>query len=113
MTARHRLPNRRRARAFDLQHRDSLYRAHVGFFDDGSPAELFSNSAKQNSTLDAFASDAAILLSLLLQRGASVSEIGHSLKRNPDGSPASVIGEAIDLLLKEIGADHNTIAGAP
>jgi hypothetical protein len=104
MTARHRLPNRRRARAFDLQHRDSLYRAHVGFFDDGRPAELFLNSAKQNSTLDAFASDAAILLSLLLQRGVSVSEIGHSLKRNPDGSPASVIGEAIDLLLKEIDA---------
>ena len=30
MTARERLPNRRRSRAFDLQHRrrDSLYRAH-------------------------------------------------------------------------------------
>jgi hypothetical protein len=41
---------------------------------------------------------------LLLQRDASVLEMGHSLKRNPDGSPASVIGEAIDLLLKEIFA---------
>jgi hypothetical protein len=98
MNVREKLPNRRPARAFALQHRDSLYRAHVGFFADGRPAELFLDAAKANSTLDAFASDAAILVSLLLQNGAKVSEIGHSLRRNPDGTPASVIGEALDLL---------------
>jgi hypothetical protein len=93
-----RLPNRRRAVALELVHRDRQFRAHVGFFDDDTPAELFINAEKQNSPLDAFANDGSILLSQLLQRGATLAEIGHSLKRNPDGSPASVIGEAVDAL---------------
>jgi hypothetical protein len=99
MNKRRLLPNRRRARASSLHHRDILYRAHVGFFEDGKPAELFINAQKHcDSALDAFASDAAILVSLLLQHGVSVAEIGHSIKRNRDGSPASVIGAAIDLI---------------
>jgi hypothetical protein len=100
MSARNRLPNRRGAVAFNFAHRGMWFRAHVGFFPDGRPAELFLNAEKQNSALDGFGSDAAILLSLCLQRGANLAEIGHSLKRNPDGSPASVIGEAVDALLK-------------
>src|SRR5258708_6207148 len=97
MTAtRERLPNRRPAIAFDFQHRGMRYRAHVGFFENGAPAELFIDSSKQNSALDCFANDGAILVSLLLQNGTTLPEIGHSLKRNPDGSPASLIGEAVE-----------------
>ena len=47
---------------------------------------------KQNSALDAFAADAAILISLLLQYGASPAEIGHALRRAPSGEPATLIG---------------------
>jgi hypothetical protein len=48
--------------------------------------------------LDAFAADAAILLSLLLQHGATLGEIGHALRRSPNGTPASLIGVVIDRL---------------
>jgi hypothetical protein len=104
MTARERLPNRRPAAAVEFAHRDALYRAHIGFFQGDKPAELFINAQQQNSTLDAFAGDAAILVSLLLQHGVTPLAIGHSLKRNPDGTPASVIGAAVDVLLQIEGA---------
>jgi hypothetical protein len=98
MTARARLPNRRRAVAQEIEHAGHRYRMHVGYFPDGAIGELFVDAAKQNSALDAFAADSAILLSLLLQRSATPAEIGHALRRNPDGSPASLIGAVIDQL---------------
>jgi hypothetical protein len=95
--ARNRLPNRRGAVAFDFTHRDQRFRAHVGFH-AGAIAELFLDGARPNSALDALAADAAILISLLLQRDSSPSEIGHALRREPNGSPASLIGAAVDRL---------------
>jgi hypothetical protein len=35
---------------------------------------------------------------LLLQHGATPAEIGHALRRSPDGAPASLIGAAVDRL---------------
>jgi hypothetical protein len=97
-SSRRRLPARRSAVALEIEHAGHRYRMHVGYFNDGSLGELFLNAGKQNSALDAFAADAAILVSLLLQRGASPAEIGHGLRRNPDGSPASLIGAVVDRL---------------
>jgi hypothetical protein len=95
---RRRLPQRRAATAFDFRHADQPYRAHVGFFPEGTAAELFLDSSRPNSALDALAADSSILISLLLQYGASPAEIGHALRRGPDGSPASLIGAAVDQL---------------
>jgi hypothetical protein len=96
-----RLPNRRAAIAVTFEHAGQRYRAHIGHHRDGAVAELFLDAAKQNSALDAFASDSAILISLLLQRGSSPAEIGHALRRNPDGTPASLIGAAVDVIAGE------------
>ena len=105
MTNRTRLPNRRNAIAFGFQHGHQSYRAQVGHFPEGiGIAELFLDAAKPDSTLDAFAADAAILISLLLQHGASVAEIGHALRRCPNGEPASLIGAVIDQLKQVEGA---------
>jgi hypothetical protein len=95
---RRRLANRRGALSWDFEHQHLRYRAHVAFFDDGKCAELFLDSAKPDSAVDALDTDAAILISLLLQRGAPLSEIAHALRRNPSGLPASLIGEAIHQL---------------
>ena len=92
------LPNRRGAVAISFTHRDQRFRAHIGYFAGGGLAEIFLDAARPDSALDAFAADAAILISLLLQRGSSPVEIGHALRRAPDGSPASLIGAAIDQL---------------
>jgi hypothetical protein len=95
------LATHRHQLALEFVHADLKYRAHVGFFANGNqPAELFLDSSKPNSAIDAFASDAAILISLLLQRGSSVTEIGHALRRTPNGEAASLIGAAIDELSK-------------
>jgi hypothetical protein len=99
MTARRRLPHRRGAVALDIEHAGHRYRMHVGHFPDGAVGEVFLDAAKQNSTLDAFATDAAILLSLLLQHGAQPAQIGHALRRSPNGAPASLIGAVVDELL--------------
>ena len=98
MTARRRLPHRRGAVALDIEHAGPHSRMHVGYFLDGAVGEVFLDAAKQNSMLDAFAADAAILLSLLLQHGTFPAEIGHALRRSPNGAPASLIGAVVDEL---------------
>jgi hypothetical protein len=98
MTARRRLPPRRGAVAVDIEHAGHRYRMHVGYFPDGAVGEVFLDATKQNSMLDAFAADVGILLSLLLQYGAPPAEIGHALRRSPNGAPASLIGAVVDEL---------------
>jgi hypothetical protein len=98
MTARRRLPHRRGAVALDIEHAGHRYRIHVGYFPDGAVGEVFVDTTKQSSTLYALAADAAVLLSLLLQHGALPAEIGHALRRSPNGAPASLIGAVVDEL---------------
>ena len=100
---RRRLPNRRRAIALSLEHNGHHFRMHIGYFADGTIGELFLDAAKQNSALDAFAADAAILISLLLQHGATPAAIGHALRRMPSGAPASLIGAVVDRLAAKAG----------
>lgn len=108
MTDRARLPNRRAIETVAFEHDDQRFKVGlgrrllamstqgVGVF--GPVQEVFINAQKPNSSVDCLASDGAILLSLLLQYGCPVATIAHAMKRNPDGSPASPLGFAADLL---------------
>ena len=96
--SRRRLPQRRAAIAVEVEHAGHHFRMQIGCFSDGALGEVFLDAAKQNSALDAFAADAAILLSLLLQHGATLGEIGHALRRVPDGTAASLVGAVVDRL---------------
>jgi hypothetical protein len=98
MSDRRRLPQRRGAIAVELEHAGHRFRMQIGCFPDGTPGEVFLDAAKQNSGLDAFAADAAILISLLLQHSATPAEIGHALRRSPDGTAASLVGAVVDRL---------------
>ena len=95
---RHCLPQRRGAIAVELEHAGHHFRMQIGSFPDGTLGEVFLDAAKQNSGLDAFAADAAILVSLLLQHGATPAEIGHALRRAPDGTAAGLVGAVVDRL---------------
>jgi hypothetical protein len=97
MTSRGRLPQRRGAIAVELEHAGHRFRMQIGRFPDGVLAEVFLDAAKQNSGLDAFAADAAILVSLL-RHGATPADIGHALRRAPDGTAASLVGAVVDRL---------------
>jgi hypothetical protein len=69
----------------------------------GPIVEVFLNARKVNSALDTLASDGAILLSLLIQHGVSMEEVAHSMKRNPDGSPSSILGLAAAEIVRASG----------
>ena len=98
MTLRRRLPQRRGAIAVEIEHAGHHFRMQIGASRTAALGEVFLDAAKQNSGLDAFAADAAILVSLLLQHGATPAEIGHALRRAPDGTAASLVGAVVDRL---------------
>jgi ribonucleoside-diphosphate reductase alpha chain len=96
MTSRRRLSQRRAAIAVELEHAGHRFRMQIGFFPDGTVGEVFLDAAKQNSALDAFSADVAILISLLLQHSVTPAEIGHALRRAPNGTAASLVGAVVD-----------------
>ena len=77
---RKRMPARRPSLSFEFDHEGHRYRATVGFFPDGiTPGELFLTTGKINSALQDNATNAAVLVSLLLQHNVSVADILHSI----------------------------------
>jgi hypothetical protein len=96
--ARDRLPNRRAAETVAFARDGSRYQMTIGYFPDGRPGEVFLNSDRVDSFLDALASDAAIAISLALQYGAPLDELRHALKRDSSGKASTPIGAALDLI---------------
>jgi hypothetical protein len=110
MTFRHRVANRRPVETFAIEVEGQRYKISVGrevtrnlgplwnpplsAGEVGPVVEVFVNAQRVNSQADVLASDGAILMSLLIQYGHPIEEIARSLKRNPDGSPASPLGVA-------------------
>jgi hypothetical protein len=78
------------------------YHVTQGFYETGKPGEIFINrlrdktAAKLGDHLDATCRDSAILMSLLLQYGADLAELKHSVTRDEEGLPMSIIGRIID-----------------
>jgi hypothetical protein len=98
MTERERLPNRREHELLDFEHAGIRYTAGIGRFEDGALGEIFLNAAKQGTTVDANARDAAVAASLLLQYGCPVETLRSALMRNGDGSASGPLAHALDLL---------------
>jgi hypothetical protein len=101
---RRRLPNRRRAETTELAIGGVPVLATVGFDDDGHPAELFLNSGKTGSAMDALLGDAAVAISVALQCGVRAGALAKSVARVPETidvpavKAASPIGAALDLI---------------
>jgi hypothetical protein len=100
---RHILPQRRASETFEIAHGNqrNLYIVTVSRFadDPARVAEIFVTGAKSGSALEAVARDAAIMVSIALQHGAPLKAIQHSITREQDGAPSTVIGAVIDRLL--------------
>jgi len=108
---RHRLANRRAHETVAIEHEGQRYKVGLGreLVCDGSCGakprlgpvlEIFIDGQKVNTQADVMASDGAISLSMLLQYGCPPHDIAHSMKRNPDGSPASPLGRAAAFLIE-------------
>jgi hypothetical protein len=105
---RERLPARRAATIVGFTHVTPAgaafnFTAHVGFYPDGRPGEVFVDGEKATSHADVEAHDAAILLSFALQYGATLAEIAPALLRGEDGEPHGVMGSLIDMIQRQIG----------
>jgi hypothetical protein len=100
MIARQRLPNRRRCESFEFRHQRLDFTMTAGFYRDGRLAEIFLSSHKPGTAIEATARDAAIVVSIALQFGADIETIRAALTKDHDGSAATVLGAALDLLTK-------------
>jgi ribonucleoside-diphosphate reductase alpha chain len=98
MTARLRLPNRRRCESFEFEHAGLRFTLCAGFYRDGRIAEIFLSSHKPGSPIEAIARDGAVTVSIALQFGADVETIRQALTKDHDGGPATVLGAALDAL---------------
>lgn len=93
------LPQRRHNETSTILFKDKEFRVTLGFFaDEVTPGEVFVAGPKE-SELDAFARDAAILLSLCIQHGVPIETITNALTRDQDGTPSTLIGLVADRLL--------------
>ncbi|KGT75820.1 hypothetical protein MA20_32030 [Bradyrhizobium japonicum] len=112
MTFRARPANLRQHEAIAIEHEGQRYKIGLGrqIACNGScgghyrftpVVEVFLNGQKVNSPIDVLVSDAAILMSMLIQYGCPPADIFHAMKRNPDGSPASPLGRAAAYLVEE------------
>ena len=97
---RQRLPNRRRAVLVTADHRDSAYEVGLGFYDDGTPGELFISGARTGSDIDALVADATVIVSRALQHGDDLADLAKAMGREGDGAtPSSAIGAVLDRLV--------------
>jgi hypothetical protein len=94
------LPQRRRAETFTVVHWNQPFAVTVGFYDDGTPGEVFVDARKSGGDVEAIARDAAVVISLALQHGVRLEAIGHAITRNGNGLPASILGAVIDALVR-------------
>lgn len=96
------LPNRRNSVSFTLTFQGEQYNVTTGFYDDGRFGEIFisrvldRSAAKLGYQLDAVCRDSAILMSRALQNGVSLADLKHSITRDDDSTPMSIVGAIID-----------------
>ncbi len=93
------LSSRRKNQSIELAFEGVRYQITIGFYQNGRIGEVWLNGPRPDSALYHITQDACVLISHLLQRFASPHALFDSLPRAPDGSPASVIGAIIELLM--------------
>jgi ribonucleoside-diphosphate reductase alpha chain len=96
--ARRELAHRRLCITETLCWRNNFYDVSVGFFDDGTPAEIFVRGCKAGSEYEALARDWSVSVSIALQHGTPLETIAHAMLREPNGAPASLFGAIVQYL---------------
>jgi len=94
------LPQRRRAETFDLEWGgiDRRFAITLGYYADDALGEVFISGGKSAQEIEAISRDSAVLLSLALQHGASLSTIAGAITRDGAGAPSSIVGAVVDRL---------------
>ncbi len=104
------MPNRRPAITTTIEIEQQKLTASIGYDPStGLPREaFFSARSKSGTLLDGMLYDAGVLLSIALQYGTPATALAKSVARLEDGSPASPVGELIDVIVKEVEAANQS-----
>lgn len=86
------LPKRRLCDIFDLVLGNHEIRIQVSLYPDGSPGEIWVDFFKEGADMSQLASGFGITSSLLLQHGAPVESVAHSLAKTSGGPSGKVVG---------------------
>ncbi len=92
------LPQRRDSETIDFRFWNQPLSMTVGYYDDGTPGEVFIDGGKTGQDVQSTARDAAVVLSIALQHGMPLDTIRHAVTRNGSGEPGSVLGAIVDLM---------------
>jgi len=101
MTKRQSLPMRRRCETFQIAFGglSKMHTVSIGYYEDGTPGEVFIDGGKSGEMVEAIARDGAIVLSLALQHGVEMATIKHALTRDSFNQPTSIDGAVVDRLI--------------
>lgn len=111
------LEPRRFSLNFTLAFQGERYHVTTGFYGDGRTGEIFINrirnktAARLGEPLDAICRDSAILMSLAIQHGADLAALKHSITRDEEGQPMSIVGAILDAV--EIGGQPSEPEALP
>lgn len=103
-TARSRMPTRRPCETVTVHDSRGLpFDISIGRYPvSGEIGEVFvTGRGKTGTLLDGLLFDLGVAVSLALQSGARASDLAASCARNEDGSPASVMGAALDMIARD------------
>lgn len=92
------LPPRRETETISFEFENLSYVLSVSRFTDGSLGEIFLNASSITSAANKNAHDAAVLYSIARQYGVPHEVLFDALLKLDDGTSASAIGKALELL---------------
>ena len=92
------LPPRRPSETLLFEHSGFRYFGSVSFTREGKIGEVFLQTGKTGTELEAMARDLAVVASIALQHGAEPDVLRKALTRLDDGRPAGPLGAFLDLL---------------
>ncbi len=95
-----RLPNRRDSELETLILDGQRFAAGVSFDKHGQPKELFLDGPKADSQISNILKDIAVVISVACQDGSLPKLLAKSVGRLPDGQPATVVGAALDFMVR-------------
>ena len=99
------VPPRRLIETIKCEFDGKIFYLSLGFYHGNRIGEVHISGFKHGSNVNLLMEDACALISALLQRFVSPETLHELVSRNPDGSPASLIGAAIFHLQQEVSED--------
>jgi len=106
---RQRFPNRRESTSLPFDAEGIHWIVSYSRLPDGKVGELFIACNKPGSKIEANVRDAVISVSIGLQYGAPLEVFQEAFTADEDGSPASVLGRAIALVIGDMNMNENDI----